>query len=191
MSEENKNEDGNENKGEKSEFKAPASQEDFDRMVADRLTRERAKFADYDEIKKKAADFDKVKAEAMTEQEKAVAAARSEGEQTATEKANARVVKAEAKALAGAKKFRDPADAVAFVDLSKVAVDADGEPDGAAITKLLDELATKKPYLIDDGKKVTVPPAKGLKSGAASEDTSGMTGKQKAAAALRSMRTGG
>ena len=35
-------------------FKAPATQADLDRIVGDRLARERAKFADYDDLKVKA-----------------------------------------------------------------------------------------------------------------------------------------
>ena len=39
-----------------SEFKPIETQEEFDNMIKDRLTRERAKFADYDDIKSQLAD---------------------------------------------------------------------------------------------------------------------------------------
>jgi hypothetical protein len=39
-------------------FKAPESQEEFDRIISDRLTREREKFKDFDSLKEKAAKFD-------------------------------------------------------------------------------------------------------------------------------------
>lgn len=39
----------------------PASQADFDRIIGDRLTREKAKYADYDEVKAKAAELDQAK----------------------------------------------------------------------------------------------------------------------------------
>ncbi|MFE2912826.1 capsid assembly scaffolding protein Gp46 family protein [Kitasatospora indigofera] len=55
------------------------SQADLDRIVADRLTRERAKFADYDDLKAKAAQLDKAtedqKSEFQKERERADAAA--------------------------------------------------------------------------------------------------------------------
>jgi len=46
------------------------TQDDLDRVVAERLSRERAKFADYEDIKAKAAKFDQLEAEKQTEQEK-------------------------------------------------------------------------------------------------------------------------
>ena len=54
------------------EFKAITSQDELDRVLARRLERERAKFADYDEIKTKAAEFDKVAEASKTELQKAV-----------------------------------------------------------------------------------------------------------------------
>lgn len=137
----------------KSEFVAPKSQEEFDRMLSDRLRRERAKFADYDELKAKAEAHDKAIEDAKTESEKAVDAARAEGEKTATERTNARLVNAEVRAQAASAKFRDPKDAIAHLDLSKIAVGEDGEVDEKAVTEALKELATSKPYLIDEGKK--------------------------------------
>lgn len=40
-----------ENNGQDNEFKAPASQADLDRIIQDRVARERAKYADYDDLK--------------------------------------------------------------------------------------------------------------------------------------------
>lgn len=54
-----------------SEFKAPTTQEEFDRMVGARLDRERAKFADYDDLKAKAVKFDEVEQSNKSELEKA------------------------------------------------------------------------------------------------------------------------
>lgn len=138
-------------------FEPITSQEDLDRALGKRLAREREKFADYDELKKKAAEHDKALEAQKTEHEKAVDAARKEGETTALERANTRLVKSEARALAAAAKFRDPADAVAFLDLTKVSVNDDGDVDEAAIKDQLKTLAESKPYLVDDGKK---PPPK-------------------------------
>lgn len=66
-----------------SEFKAITSQADLDRILGDRLARERAKFADYDEVKAKAAEFDKVSEASKSEIQKALdraAAAEKEAE---------------------------------------------------------------------------------------------------------------
>lgn len=51
-------------------FKAPASQAELDRIIGDRVARERAKFADYDALKAKAQQFDSAKAASQTEAEK-------------------------------------------------------------------------------------------------------------------------
>jgi hypothetical protein len=54
------------------EFKPITSQDEFDQRLAKRLERERAKFADYDAIKTKAAEFDKVAEANKTELQKAL-----------------------------------------------------------------------------------------------------------------------
>lgn len=54
------------------EFTPITSQEEFDRALSKRLERERSKFADYDEIKTKAAEFDKVAEASKTELQKAL-----------------------------------------------------------------------------------------------------------------------
>lgn len=109
------------------------TQADIDRIVADRVTRERAKYSDYDDLKKRAAA-------AMTDQEKAVTAAEERGKSTALAAISARMAKAELRAAAAGKV--DDATLTGFLeyaDLSKF-VGADGEPDAkqiaAAITSL-------------------------------------------------------
>lgn len=42
------------------DFRAPASQEELDRIIAARLDRERKKFADYDDVKARASKFDEL-----------------------------------------------------------------------------------------------------------------------------------
>lgn len=136
-------------------FAPPQSQADLDRIINDRLAREKAKFADYGDLKAKASRLDQIEAANATDLEKAVKAARTEGETEATTRANTRLVKSEARALAAVAQFRDPADAVAFLDLSEVKVDDSGEVDVASVKRLLDGLAATKPYLLvapDDGK---------------------------------------
>lgn len=134
-------------------YTPPATQDDLNRIVGERLAREREKYADYESLKEKAAAHDAAIEAAKTEAEKAVDAARKEGESTATERANARIVGAEARALAATEKFRNPAAAVKLLDLSGVTVGADGEVDADAIKTKLKALAESDPYLVDDGKK--------------------------------------
>lgn len=138
-------------------FEPITSQEELDRRLGARLAREREKYGDYDELKRKAAEFDAAQEAAKTETERAVEAARKEGETTALERVNTRIVNAEARALAAAAKFRNPATAVRLLDLSGVKVNDDGSVDEAAVKAKLDELATAEPYLIDTGDG-TAPP---------------------------------
>lgn len=79
MSDENKPGEGD-NGGSTGGFTPPASQAEFDRIIADRLSRQAAKFADYDDLKTKASKFDEVteasKSELQKERERAEAAER-------------------------------------------------------------------------------------------------------------------
>ncbi|WP_051701808.1 hypothetical protein [Mycetocola saprophilus] len=56
-------------------FTPPATQEELNSLIAGRLERERAKYADYEELKAKAAKLAEIEAENLTEIEKANAAA--------------------------------------------------------------------------------------------------------------------
>jgi hypothetical protein len=129
------------------------TQADVDRLIADRL--KRAKPADYDDLKAKAQQFDDLQAANASELEKAVKAARDEGRTEVLTAANARLVSAEARALAAEMQFRKPAHAVRLIDLNEVAVGDDGDVDTAAVRKLLDDLAKDDPLLLavpDDGR---------------------------------------
>lgn len=165
MSEENK---PAEDEGKKAEFKAPSSQDEFDRMVADRLTRERSKFADYDDLKKKAAEYDKAqeasKSELQKEREARVAA---EKERDSERVAGWRAQVALDKGLT-------PTQAKRLVGATKEELEADAD-------ELLKDLGATKPERRKPGS---------LKSGSQGGDDAGLTGKQKAAAALRAHRGG-
>lgn len=60
----NENEGGENNNaggsGENNQWTPPASQEDLNRIIADRLSRDREKFKDYDALKTKAEQFDRL-----------------------------------------------------------------------------------------------------------------------------------
>jgi ATP-dependent Clp protease ATP-binding subunit ClpA len=55
-----------------SEYHAPASQADLDRIIADRVSRERAKYGDYDDLKTKAAEYDKAAEAQKSELQKTI-----------------------------------------------------------------------------------------------------------------------
>jgi hypothetical protein len=123
-----------------------AGKQALDRMKAERnAERKRAAAAE--------AELDKLRNASKSEQEKAIDAARKEGESEATKRANTRLVRAEARALAAAAKFRDPGDVIAQLGdrLGGITVDDDGEVDQKALKGLVDDLAKAKPYLVDTG----------------------------------------
>ncbi|MCR2051986.1 hypothetical protein NSA19_03775 [Actinomyces bowdenii] len=57
--------------GKASPWTPPASQDELDRIIGDRLARERAKYADYEDLKQKAAAFDKAEEDKKTAEERA------------------------------------------------------------------------------------------------------------------------
>ena len=80
-------------------FKAPASQEELDRIVQKRIDRERSKFSDYDELKAKAARLSELEESQKSELEKAQE--RAERAERALAEASATAVRAEVAAEKG------------------------------------------------------------------------------------------
>lgn len=96
-------------------YAPPASQAELDRIIADRLARERSKFADYNDLKAKAARADELEQQHKSETERAIDAAKEEGRaEVRTVLANERVRSAFDRALAG----RVP-DTSALLDLDR------------------------------------------------------------------------
>jgi hypothetical protein len=123
----------------KSSFTPPSSQDELDRIIATRLSRERANFADYDELKQKAAERDRLIEEAKTADQKAIDAARDEGRNEVREVLAAeRVSNALAKALTG----RVP-DAAALLDLDRKQFIKDGSADLDKIQAWVSEHSTE------------------------------------------------
>lgn len=77
------------------EFKPITSQDDFNRAIADRITRERAKFADYDQLKTKAGELDEIKKANQTELEQATGRATAAETERDTVKAGSADVRRE------------------------------------------------------------------------------------------------
>lgn len=145
-------------------YTPPASQEDLDRIVAARLTRERARYADYDDLKAKAAKFEQIEQANATDLEKAVKKARDEATAEATAATRQVLVQAEARALAAAARFRNPADAIALLAAEKKldGIKVDGAVvDSAAVKAAVDQLAKDRPYLLDTGGTPGVVPGAG------------------------------
>jgi hypothetical protein len=90
----------------------------------------------------------------MSDQEKAVAAARNEGRTEAITAANERILTAEVKAAASG--FANPADALAFIDRDGLVGD-DGTVDEAAIAERLAAVLAEKPYLAATPGKTPAP----------------------------------
>ena len=57
--------------GQSGTYTPPASQADLDRIVSERIARERAKFADYDDLKAKASRFAEIEEASKTAEQKA------------------------------------------------------------------------------------------------------------------------
>lgn len=114
----------------------PASQADLDRIVQDRLARERAKFADYDDVAAKARMWDEIEAASQTEYEKQ-ASALTEA-QARYEAAQKRIVTAELRA-AGL-----PAELIEDLDFGRF-IDGDGEIAEDRINAMRDKYAALAP----------------------------------------------
>ena len=114
----------------------PASQADLDKIITARLERERAKFANYDELAEKASYWEALEAESQTEferQQEALTAAQSR-----YEAAQQRIVSAELRA-AGV-----PAELIEDLDLGRF-IDGDGEIDSDRIEALRTKYAALAP----------------------------------------------
>ena len=110
------------------------TQAELDRIVSERVARERAKYADYADLKKRAAA-------AMTEQERAVTEAEQRGRSAALATAGTRLARAEIRAAAAGRVDKGALDGfLEYADLAKF-VGADGEPDAKAIEAAVAKIA--------------------------------------------------
>lgn len=161
MSEENDADKGGQ------EFQAITSQADLDKVIGERLSRERSKFADYDALKAKAAKFDEADQASKSELQKAteaLAAAEKERDGLRLEGIRAQVALAKGLTASQAKRL---------VGSTKEELEADAD-------ELIKDIgATKQPTPKKDPKS--------LKSGASgSAETT--TGKERAADLLKQYR---
>ncbi|MCB0003557.1 MAG: phage scaffolding protein [Anaerolineae bacterium] len=141
-----------------SQDRATFTQTDIDRIVADRLTRERQKFADYDDLKSKAAKLTDLEKAQMSEAEKQAARvaeleaqiAQAQADAQAQMKAaNRRLIQSALVAEATAARFHKPEDAYRFVDMDALKVDDAGNVSGAK--DAIKTLAKERGYLVNTG----------------------------------------
>jgi hypothetical protein len=147
------------------------TQDDVERMISDRLARERSKTADYDQLKEKAGKWDKHEADSASELEKATKKAADEAAEAA--RAEVRVERVLDKIeVAAAGKFADPEDAQ--LHLGKRAqefIGKDGSIDTKAIAAAVEQLLKDKPHLA--AKTTTPDPADAGRAGLGGQGGSG------------------
>lgn len=112
------------------------TQADLDRIVNERLERERKKYADYPELKKKAAA-------AMSDAERVAVEAEQRGRSAALAEVGQRLVRAEFRALA-AGRVENLDELLDDLNLAKF-VEEDGSIDSGAIAKAVARLAPPPP----------------------------------------------
>lgn len=170
-------------------YTPPASQADLDRIVESRLARERQKLTaeyggDAATVKQQLAEYEKYKESQKTETEKAIDEAKKGTAAETAQRFLSKLVGSEVKALAASLGFNDPSDALAVIDQANLPV-KDDEPDTDEIKKLVEKLATDKPYLLKAGKPT--PRTRPKPGQGDTTDTPNEGGKGKAAAALRAL----
>lgn len=122
------------------------------------LDAERRRAAELDkQLKAATAELDEFKRSQMSETEKAIEAARREGETAAEARWRQQTARLAVEAAA-AGRFADPDDAARFIG-DDIPFTETGEVDKAAIAQRLDELLTAKPYLgVASGTPAPAPP---------------------------------
>jgi hypothetical protein len=122
------------------------TQSELNAILADRLARDRAKFADYDDLKTKAQQFEELQAKQMSDLERAQQAAQQAADRAARAEDTLRGERLRSAVISEAVKAGavDPDAVFALVDRTSLLTEQ-GEPTGVqdAITALLET----KPYL--------------------------------------------
>lgn len=123
-------------------FKAPASQAELDRIVQSRLERERAKFADYDELKARAEKVSELEESSKSELQKAQE--RAEAAERALSEVQSKAVRAEVAAAKGV-----PVELLTGDSKESLEASAD------AILAFRDQTARKGNYAPSEGRSTT------------------------------------
>jgi hypothetical protein len=120
-----------------------AGKQALDRMKAERNAAKAEARANKTELERIKAEFALKDKHA---EEQALEAAKAEARAEATQKANARILKSELKALATGK-LADPTDAALYINLDDFTVDDNGDVDSDALNEAITDLLTRKPHL--------------------------------------------
>lgn len=147
------------------------TQADLDRVVEQRLARERAKFTDYDELKSAAAELQKIRDGEKTELQR---------EREAREAAEKRAEKAEFSSLRSDVARAKGVPASSLTGASKEELEASA-----------DELIAWRDQQQESNNSRKKPSVRDLKSGTTGGDTASKDPKAAAAEALRRLRVGG
>jgi hypothetical protein len=109
------------------------TQAELDRVVQDRIARERSKYEGFDDLKKKAEQFDKLQQDQLSELERANAAReKAQADATAAiDRANQTLIRAEILAAATKHKAVKPEHLHRLIDTDTVTVGDDGQVTGA------------------------------------------------------------
>lgn len=131
---------------------ATFTQADLDRIVQERLARQKAQFKDYEDLKAKAAQYDEIAESQKSELEKAQErAAKAEADAQAINERAQRLITDAALRAEAAGKLADPTD-VALIDRGAIQYGEDGNPTN--VGELVDALITAKPHLAAQRKVV-------------------------------------
>jgi hypothetical protein len=131
-------------------FTPVTSQEQFDRMVQDRIAREQKKFADYDDLKAKAGKYDELEAKNQSELEKANARAAKLEREAEDARLHAQETTVKSSIITAAVgKLADPSDAVALIDRASLDFDDEGNPTN--VGDAIETLLKAKPHLAAGG----------------------------------------
>jgi hypothetical protein len=127
-------------------FRVISSQEELDRVLSERLKRERAKFADYSALKNKAEEFDKLADAQKTEAERLQSKAQEAEARVAAlaAKVRTKTLRADVVTLSAKLGIVDADVALALIG-SAVEFGDDDEPVG--VEELLRDLIKQKPFL--------------------------------------------
>lgn len=130
------------------------SQDDLERIVQQRLGREREKFSDYDDLKAKAARADELEQANQSEADKLRTRAEREAQKRADaedraakaqEKADSALKRAAVVSVAAQANAADPADVWTLLDKSSLSLEDDGTVKG--VKDAVDQLLKAKPHL--------------------------------------------
>jgi hypothetical protein len=178
--------DDNTSTGEAQSAGSGYTQADIDRIVQERIGRMKAKYADYDELKAKAARLVEMEKAHLSEQERLAASITALEERATTAererdealtRSQQRLIQSEVTALAAAMSFKYPNDIHRLADLAAVSIDESGAVVG--VREALEALAKERPDYIS---KTPSPVIDGAAGGGQGNDLPRLTPAQERAA---------